>query len=487
LSVESLLALDLGTTAIKAAVFAPDGRLLGSAAEEYSLITPRPGWVEQNPGDWWELSLRTLRGALEAASGTGINHRPAALAVSSQGISFVPVDRSGRALGNALCWLDTRAGVEAEWLEKRLNAQWIFEITGKRLSLAYVLPKLHWLRTHRPELFARADCFLMAQDYLLYRLAGVKTTDFSLAGGSMLLDLERLAWSDELLSTCALDAARLPSPVWAGSQVGDLSVSAADGLRLPEGLKLVVGGQDQKVAALGAGLRPGWAAISLGTAAAVSCLAQAPFRDPLMRIPLFPFVSPGWWDLEGVVGAGGAALRWGLETFFPGLDFAQLEALARTSPPGANGVRFYPHLAGATSPHWKGDAGGALRGLGLAVGRADLARAFYEGVAFEIRANLEVMRDLSPVEGLLLFGGGSRSTLWREIIAAVCASPLAVVSNPDVALWGAARLAGFGAGLFTERAQSAADLRWSEAPSDLLGRYAEIYSAYRAGETAPLV
>jgi xylulokinase len=481
---DSLIGLDLGTTAIKAGVYTPEGRLLGSAAFDYELITPRPGWVEQDPRQWWELSVRAVRGALAACP---CAHRPAALAISSQGISFVPVDRAGRALGAALCWLDTRAEAEAETVRERVGAERLFELTGKRPNAAYVLPKLLWLRAHEPERFRQTACFLSAHDFLVQRLCGARATDFSLAGGSLLFDLRRLEWSGELLGAFDLDPALLPAAGWAGGVVGEFSPAAADEMGLPAGLPVALGGQDQKVAALGAGLGPGLCAVSLGTAAAVSCLADRPVYDPQRRIPLFPFVAPGLWDLEGVVGTAGAALRWARDLFFPGSSYAELDTLARQSAPGSNGVRFYPHLAGATSPLWEPAAGGVFSGLGLACGRADLARAVLEGVAYQIRANLEVMARLAPVEALVLFGGGSRGPLWREIIAAVCALPLSAPAGLEPALWGAGRLAGFGAGLLAKRIQPPAGLAFSPPPAEWVERYEPLYQQYRAAERTPLV
>jgi xylulokinase len=483
--IDSLIGLDLGTTAVKAAVYAPDGRQLGSAAYEYDLITPRPGWVEQDPRDWWNLAVRAVRAALAQAE--AVAHRPAALSISSQGISFVPVDRGGDPLGNALCWLDTRAETEARDIRRRVGEDRIFTLTGKRPSAAYILPKLLWLRKHEAERFRSASRFLTPHDFLLHRLCGSALTDYSLAGGSLLFDLQRMEWSRELLNAFDLDPARLPVPAWAGTPAGELSQSAAAELGLPARLAVAVGGQDQKVAALGAGLRPGWAAVSLGTAAAVSCLAERPVLDPQRRIPLFPFVAPGWWDLEGVIGTAGAAVRWARDAFFPELSYEQLDGLARQSIPGAHGVRFFPHLSGATSPHWKPAARGSFSGLHLASSRADLVRSLYEGVAFQIRANLEVIARLSPPQALILFGGGSRSPLWGEIIASAAGLPVALASVPDVALWGACRLAGFGAGLFSERFDQTVALDFHPPAPDLTEQYADIAREYRAAEHAPLV
>ena len=207
--------------------------------------------------------------------------------------------------------------------------------------------------------------------------------------------------------------------------------------------------------------------------------------DPQRRVPTFPFVLPGYWDLEGVVGTAGAALKWARERLFAGEEYAALDALAAQAPPGAGGVRFYPHLAGATSPQWQATARGALTGVALATGRAELARSVLEGVAFGIRANLDVMAALAPITQLVVFGGGARSALWRAIIADVCRLPVRATQTVDVATWGTAILAGMGVGLYPDAAAAQASVPLTEPvePSEASARrYDGLYGEYRAEE-----
>jgi xylulokinase len=482
-----LLSVDLGTTGCKAALYTSDGRLLGSDYLEYGLSQPAPGWVEQDAEQWWALTCAAIQRALAASAVDG--REVAALSISSQGISFVPVAESGAPLASAINWLDARASAEAAQIAARFSLPDLFHLTGKRPSAAYVLPKLLWLREHRPEVYRRAHKFLTAHDFLLHRFSGQFFTDHSLAGGTLLYDVNRLSWSAALLSAFDIRESQLPAIRWAGAAVGAIRPEVAHRLGLNPDLLIVVGGQDQKCAALGVQLRPGSAAVSLGTATAVSALSPRPVFDPHQRIPLFPFVAPGLWDLEGVIGTTGAALKWLRQTFFPALDYPALDALATGSPPGARGLRFYPHLAGATSPHWRGEARGAFHGLSLSNTPGDLVRALLEGVAYEIRANLEVIEgNVGALDSLILFGGGAKSALWRQIIAAVTGKAVRLTATVEAANWGACILAGVGCGLFGDRFSMpsgiAQPVTYEPAP-DLRERYQALYHLYQQSEASP--
>ncbi|NLE43808.1 MAG: hypothetical protein GX620_03720 [Chloroflexi bacterium] len=478
---DALLSVDLGTTGCKAAVCTVTGRILGANTIEYPLIYPAPGFVEQDTNLWWALSLQAMRAALDVSEIPAETIR--AVSVSTQGISFAPVDRSGLVLRNAINWLDTRAVEQAARIKARIGDTGLFQITGKLPSAAYVLPKLMWLREHEPRLVDRTAKFLMAHDFLIYRLCGAVVTDYSMAGGSALLDVRSLAWSEVLLSEFGVDRDQLPELAWSGTVAGKLTRQVAEEVGLVPGIPVVVGGQDQKCAALGAAIRPGVSTVSLGTASAITSLTEAPILDPHRRIPTFPFVMAGLWDLEGVISTAGAAMKWARDTLCAGRDYTALDDLAATSPPGAHGVRFYPHLAGATSPVWQSEARGAFLGLSLATDQADIVRSVLEGVAFQIRSNLDVMEELTRVERLVLFGGGARSRLWASIIAAVSGKPVQVAQVVDVANWGACILAGVGCGLIGRdevgRSAGALEAEFCAAEAEV-EQYDALYEGYLA-------
>lgn len=394
------IGIDLGTTGIKASIFDAQGMCFGEAYFEYGLITLSPVMIEQDPHIWWELACRAIRQVLETS---GVDRKSVrAMAVSSQGISFVLVDRDGNPLGNAISWLDGRAVDETKQILERYPVERLFSITGKRSAPYYVLPKLMWLQKHQPETWRQAQRILMGHDYLVYRLCGECITDRSMAGGTLLYDLHTLDWWDEILGPFGLSTDLLPELRWAGEPAGSLRPEVAELLGLSPDTLVVVGGQDQKCAALGAGIADRTATVSLGTATAITQVMDQPSTDPAMRVPTFSFVQRGRWALEGVVGTGAGSLRWYRNTVATGIAYDDVVAEAESIAPGSEGVMFFPHLSGATSPHWENETLGAFAGLSLASARGNLTRAVLEGVAFQVRENLEVMRQvMGPIERLI--------------------------------------------------------------------------------------
>jgi xylulokinase len=216
---------------------------------------------------------------------------------------------------------------------------------------------------------------------------------------------------------------------------------------------VVVGGQDQKCAALGAGIEDGMATVSLGTAAAITQVMDRPRTDPSMRVPTFSFVQPGRWVLEGVIGTAAGSLRWFRDVLGGGASYDHLVEEVSRVPPGADGVTFYPHLSGAGSPHWHNAARGTFHGMSLATTRAHLTRALLEGIAFQIRENLTITQELAgPVQQVIIFGGGAKSDMWRQIIGDVANLPMAWTPNVETASLGAAMLGGLGEGTFSSLA-----------------------------------
>jgi xylulokinase len=485
-----LIGIDLGTSGCKAAIYDELGALRGEGYLEYGLITSSPTMIEQDPEVWWRLTCRVIGLALDAAEAD--RSEVAAIAVSSQGISFVCLNGAGQPLGNAINWLDGRAAAECETILARFDAGMLFALTGKRVAPFYVLPKLLWLREHRPDVWARTRTVLMGHDYLVHRLSGARITDHSMAGGTLLYDLQALDWSSALLDAFEIPRAWLPELRWSGTPVGLLLPDVARELGLLPDVVVVTGGQDQKCAALGAGIRDGVATLSLGTASAIVQVMDVPLTDPQMRIPTFAFVQRGRWVLEGVIATGAGSLRWHRDTLAPGMAYAALDAEAAVIPRGAEGIRFYPHLSGAGSPHWRPAARAAFEGLSLASTRGHLTRALLEGVAYEMRANLEVTQALAGrVSEAIVFGGGAKSALWRAIIGDVLGMPLAWTPNVETASLGAAMLAGVGCGMFAtvdaarDRMVSIALRR--EPDCRAVTEYAQLYADYCVGEARLLM
>lgn len=432
----AILALDFGTSGCRAEVFALDGTSLGRAEEEYPLLSPEPGAAEQDAEVWWEALVRCVH---KAQAG---QLRIRAIGLSAQGHSWLPVDADLRPLRHALTWLDSRAEPQARrLLEDHPLAFW-GEAAGKRPGQWHLLPQLLWLREHDPEAIAAASRYLFAHDYIISRLTGRCVTDYTTAAASLLFDLRTWDWSPALLDEYQVDRALLPKVAAAGSPAGTLTAAAAAELGLPQGVLVAVGAQDQKCAALATGLDDRTATASLGTATALIAPVPEPRFDPEHGgIPCFPYLRRGEWVLEAPLATSGGALRW-LRDLLGCDGYEDMVAEAAEVPPGAEGVVCLPYLAGAASPHWRGDATGGFSGLTLRTGRGHLTRATMEAVAYDLRANLDHMRALGCRIGrLVLFGGGARSALWPQIIAAVCGVPTYASTGSEAALRGAAMLA----------------------------------------------
>ena len=432
------LAIDLGTTGCRSILFNEALEEVGSAYEEYGLITPSRGWVEQDAEHWWEMTLQTAQKAI--AKGSVSANQIAGISVSSQGITVVPVDKNFRPLCNAISWLDSRAEEQA----KRLENDWgeeLFAHTGKPADACYSLPKLLWLRKERPEIWAKTWKFLMPMDYLIGKLTGNPVTDHSMASGTLLYDIQNGCWSQKILAQYDIDEQRLPEIKWSGEIAGVILPEVADKLGLRPDCVVAVGAQDQKCAALGAGLQDGTMTVSLGTAGAITKKWKKAETRTITNVGWCGYTEPGTWVTEGVINTAGTCLRWVRDQLYKGDDYNTINAEAQVAMERGSNLLFYPYLSGPSSPHYYPDAEGVFYGMSLITQRGDFALAVMEGVAFQIRLLLEAMEAYGNVTRLVLFGGGSKSPLWCQIIANVTGLEILIPSTVEAAGAGAAILA----------------------------------------------
>lgn len=459
-----ILGIDLGTTGCKAVLFTASGKMIGESYLEYGVFGNSSVEIEQDADKWWLLTKEAVRLALKNAGIKGTRVR--ALSVSSQGIAFVLISSTGKVLSPAFSWLDTRAKQETDEILNRFSFGQIFQITGKRISPVYVLPKLLWIRKHAKKSFDTAAKFVMGEEFLINKFTGICVTDHSMAAGTLMYDVRKLCWSNKIVDTFNIPREKLPTIQWAGTPIAKLQNSVAKKLGLSCDTMVVLGGQDQKCAAYGAGIKSGIATVSLGTAAAITVLVNKPIFDKKMRIPCFPFVQKNQWVLEAVVSTGGASLKWMRELLVdviknsdssrePVLDYYRLDELAKKSPVGANRIFFYPHLSGASSPHWNEQQFAEFSGISLATKIEDFVRAVMEGVAFEIKLNLDALEAIiGRIDSLYLFGGGAKSNLWCSIITNVTNKPSKAFELPNsVANIGAACLAKTGLAQSTDKCE----------------------------------
>lgn len=445
-----LLAIDLGTTGCRSIVYDETLRELAMNYEEYPLQTPCEHWVEQDAEDWWRLTCRTAKEALRQAGCRAADVR--ALSISSQGITLVPVDTALRPLCPAMTWLDVRAQAQTEKILREFGDQRVFEHTGKHIDACYTLPKILWLRENRPEIWEKTYKLLMPMDYLLAKLTGRCVSDHSMASGTLLYDLKNACWSEQLLTHYRIPKEMLPEIRWSGERAGKILPEAAAALGVSTECVVAVGAQDQKCAALGAGLDIGSMTVSLGTAGAVTKLWHSPLPERYTSVGWCGYVRSGAWVTEGVINTAGTCLRWVRDVLYPGQGYDLINREASQAAARGSRMLFYPYLNGPSSPDYYPDAEGCFYGASLASQRGDFALAVMRGVAFQIRILLEAMGAYPDVKRIVLFGGGAKSPLWCQCIADATGLAVHVPSSSEAAGRGAAMLAGIAAGLFSMEA-----------------------------------
>ena len=481
-----IIAHDLGTSGNKATLFDGEGRLVESAFAPYATTYPHANWAEQDPADWWAAVCTTNRRLL---AGAGIDPRSvAAVGFSGMMMGCLPVDEQGQPLRSCIIWADQRAQVEAAQMAALCGGEEVYLRCGQRSSPAYCAPKILWVRTHQPEIFARTHKFLVPKDFVVHQLTGVFATDYSDASGTLLFDLRTRRWHAPFLQKLGLDEALLPAIFPSTAVVGEVTAAAAAATGLAVGTPVVIGGGDGSTAGIGAGVvDPGSAYCVIGTSAWISISALAPMPDPQQRTMTFHHVHPERYAPMGVQQLAGGARAWAWQALAGDVD---LDGAAAAVAPGAGGLLFLPYLMGERSPLWNPLARGSFIGLTINHGKPEMARAVLEGVAFGLCQILDALREQSPsIPAVRLIGGGSKSEVWPQILADIFGLPVHPLAlKGDANSWGAAMAAGVGVGLYTwslaaERSQVE---RIVEPNPAAAGRYAELYGlfgeSYRALE-----
>ncbi len=441
-----VVGLDLGTGGVRAIAVDLQGQIIAQSTRSYPLLTPQPGWTEQNSSDWVEASLDVLFDVTQQLNG----HRAIALGLSGQMHGMVPLDAQGKAIRPAILWNDQRTGKAVAEIEAAIPRQELIQRTGNPAITGFQLPKLLWLRTEEPQAYTRLWQILLPKDYLGYVLTGEAVTEPSDASGVGCLNLANRQWDTDILHTLDINPALFPPVIESTAIAGRLKSEIAARVGLPVGLPIVAGGGDNAAAAIGLGISSSnlnRGSLSIGTSGVIFAPCDRPIPDPEGRVHLFCHVDGGY-HLLGVTLAAGGSLRWYRDTFAPHISYTDLMDMAERSLPGARGVLFLPHLAGERSPHLDPDTRGAFVNLSLAHTPADIIRAVLEGVAFSLQSALEVISAIAPLDQLLATGGGARSHIWLQILADVLQTKLIAPKAEEGAAYGAAILAMVGIGVY---------------------------------------
>ena len=385
-----VLGIDTSTTATKAVLVAPDGRVLGTGTSEYGFDMPRPGWTEQSPDLWWEATVEATGRALAAAGIDG--DAVAAVGLTGQMHGAVLLDAGNRPVRPAILWNDQRTAAECDAIRAAVGPERLIALTGNDALTGFTAPKLLWVRDHEPEQWGRVRHVLLPKDYVRLQLTGVHAIDKADGAGTLLFDLAARDWSEEVLDRLGIDPALL-APTFEGPDVtGTVTAAAAALTGLRAGTPVVAGGGDQAANGVGVGaVVEGVMALSLGTSGVVFAATDHPLVEPAGRVHSFCHAVPGRWHLMSVMLSAAGSLRWFRDALAPGTSFAELSAEAATAPAGAEGLLFLPYLSGERCPHPDPLATGAFVGLTLSHVRPHLVRAVMEGVAFGLRDGLDLM------------------------------------------------------------------------------------------------
>jgi xylulokinase len=481
------LGIDIGTSGTKTLAIRTDGEILADASATYDVLEPQAGWKEQNPDDWWRATVETVRAVMHKA-----NLKPAdvkAIGLSGQMHGSVFLDADDQVIRPALLWNDQRTAAECDEIERRAGGrERLIELVANPALTGFTAPKILWLRNNEPKNFERLRKVLLPKDEIRRRLTGEYATEVSDASGMLLLDVKNRTWSRELLGKLELDP-NLFGQVYESEDVtGKLTKKTADELGLTTDCVVVGGAGDCAAGALGNGIvRDGVLNCSLGTSGVVFCYSDSPAVDPQGRLHTFCHAVRGKWHMMGVNLSCTDSFNWIIRQIAGGeskADFDRYTKEAASVPAGAESLLFLPYLSGERTPHADPHARGAFVGLATTHKPAHLVRAVLEGVTFNLRESLEIIRSLDvPVGQIRLTGGGSKSPLWRQIQAAMFQQPVHLTNAKEGAAYGVALLAAVGAGAYSS-IQEACDAtiqttEATESDSSAARRYDELFLTYR--------
>lgn len=446
---ECIAVFDAGTTAVKVCLFAPDASLLACSVQEYSLDT-RGACVEAPA----ERYLAAVRDGLADVTTRVPDARIAAVGLTTQGETLVPVDRAGEPLRPFLVWLDGRAEDEAAALRGSFSAQDFYEATGlPEATGALPLAKLMWLRRNEPDVFSRTYKFLLLEDYLIFALTGRFVSEPSVQTSSGWFHLGKDGAWDDALRAAGIPAQLLPDVLECGQTAGTVTDEAARRFGLPAGIPVLTGAMDQTAAALAAGCGDGVVTETTGTALVAAACTASPVFSRGHHVTIYRHVRRGEYLYLPIGSTAGMALRWFRDEFCPdlpagGAGYAALDRMAALSPPGSNGVLFLPYLSGCVDPDACEQAKAVFFGASLSTGRGDFARAVLESTAFVLADFLDMLDALGcPCREVRSLGGGASSALWQQIKADVCGRSLTVPACREATAQGAALLAAWGCGM----------------------------------------
>lgn len=450
-----LIGIDIGTSGTKTVLFDTEGNMIASHTVEYPLYQPQNGWAEQDPNDWWQATVETLKKVINKVDSKDI----AGIGLCGQMHGLVMLDEKGDVIRNAIIWCDGRTAKECEEITEKVGKDRLIEITANPALTGFTASKILWVRKHEPDLYKKCKHILLPKDYIRYKLTGEFATDVSDASGMQLMDIKNRCWSQEVLDRLDIDINLLAKIYESPEVTGKITKEIAYKTGLCEGTIVVGGAGDNAAAAIGTGVVFDHSAFTtIGTSGVVYAHTSKMVIDPRGRVHTFCCAVPGCWHVMGVTQAAGLSLKWFRDQFCEEeikkaremlVDpYFLMDKMAEKVPIGANKLLFLPYLMGERTPHLDPNCRGVFFGLSAIHTKADMIRAIMEGVSFSLRDCLEVLREMGiNIDGMIACGGGGTSPLWRQILSDLYDCPVKTASGEGPAL-GVAILAGVGAKVY---------------------------------------
>ena len=438
------IGVDLGTTAVKMLLMDEEGSIKRVVSREYPLYMNDDGWSDQEPGDWWGASADGIR---ELISGFDANEIQS-ISFSGQMHGLVLLDENDSVIRRAILWNDQRTAEECDFLNNVIGREKLIDHTANVALTGFTAPKILWVKKHEPENFARIAKIMLPKDYIAYKLSGVFATDYSDASGMLLLDVKNKKWDAFMLDLIGIDEGKTAKLYRSYEPVGPVCERASRETGLPRSVKVVIGGGDQAVGAVGSGtVVNNMCSVSLGTSGVVFVASDA-FKADYGKSALHSFCSAtGKYHMMGVTLAAAGSNKWWVEDILNETDYAREQA--GIGDPGCNRVFFLPYLNGERTPKNDPSARGAFAGMSMTTKRSDMTQAVMEGVTFSLREILEVVRSLGiNVDTARIIGGGAKSPLWRQMTADILNVRVEAINSAEGPALGAAVLAAVGAGAF---------------------------------------
>lgn len=475
--------IDSSTTATKAILIDQTGKIHGVASSEYDYETPFPLWSEQDPDLWWKAAIESIRKVVQSA---GVDPKDIqGIGLTGQMHGLVILDEDGKVLRPSILWNDQRTQKQCDDIRALIGKEEFIRITGNDALTGFTAPKILWVKDVEPQIYERIRHILLPKDYVRYKLTGEYAVDRAGGAGTVLFDLAKRDWSFDLIERLGMQKDWFPPTFEGTDSTGVLTKESAEAIGLVEGIPVFGGGGDQAAAAVGTGaVKEGIISISLGTSGVVFATTNSPFIEAGGRLHAFCHALPGRWHLMGVMLSAAGSLRWYRDTFGKDMDFNEIVAGAKDVPAGSDGLLFMPYLTGERTPYPDPLARGGFVGVTVRHSFPHFTRSVLEGVSFGLRDSFELIKGagLKKIDHVRITGGGAKNPIWRQIMADVLDTTIYSVDSEEGAAFGAAVLAGAGAGAFDSveaACEQAIHLTEETKPGGNVSLYADLYQQYR--------